>query len=66
MTYSMGKTSIEVLRKEYGVKDADPNAPEKGGIELHTYDAVHTVTDEELEDLRKWVKRIVPSQLVQG
>lgn len=62
----MGKTSIEVLRKEYGVKDADPNAPEKGGIELHTYDAVHTVTDEELEDLRKWVKRIVPSQLVQG
>ena len=62
----MGKTSIEVLKTEYGVKDADPNAPEKGGIEFHTYDTDHTVTDEELEDLRKWVKRIVPSQLVQG
>ena len=62
----MGKTSIEVLRKEYGLKDADPNAPEKGGVEIHAYDIEHTVSDEELGDLRKWVKRIVPSQPVQG
>ncbi|KAH9927302.1 Phospholipase/carboxylesterase [Fomitopsis serialis] len=62
VTYEMGMWSIQYMRTEYGLTDADPDAPEKGGLALHIYDAVHTVPDEELEDVKEWVKRVLPAR----
>ncbi|TFY56767.1 hypothetical protein EVJ58_g7432, partial [Rhodofomes roseus] len=60
VTYEMGMWSIQFMKTEYGLMDADPLAPEKGGVALHIYDAVHSVPDQELDDVKAWVKRVLP------
>ena len=51
------------MSKEYllnaGCKPAGEESP--AGLEYHTYDGVpHSVSPEEIADLGKWLKRVVP------
>ncbi|KZT70330.1 Phospholipase/carboxylesterase [Daedalea quercina L-15889] len=57
---SMGLASIQFLKNELGIKPADPQAPEKGGLTFFSYeDLPHSTSTEELRDLQEWLKRIM-------
>ena len=57
---TMGLSSIQFLKNELGIKPADPQAPEKGGLTFFSYEDVpHSTSTEELRDLQEWLKRVM-------
>lgn len=57
---TMGLSSIQFLKNELGIKSADPQAPEKGGLTFFSYEDIpHSTSTEELRDLQEWLKRVM-------
>ena len=59
--YAFGVGSAKFLTEEVGI----PKAPEDGssstGLSFNGYDHVeHSTNEQELDDLHKWIKRIIP------
>ncbi|KAK7685975.1 hypothetical protein QCA50_010785 [Cerrena zonata] len=73
VTYELGVLSADYLKTELGIKPAglhfaDPSSSSSNakpiGIDFHSYeDLGHTVTDEEVEDIRKFLKSILPNPI---
>ena len=56
--YELATASAQTI-KEGGIKTATEEEPV--GLEFHSYEGlVHSADPEELDDLAKWLKRIVP------
>jgi len=67
VTYpKMGKPSADFLVDELGVKRVDEDSQTTGipvGLEFYGYEGVvHSASEEELDDLRNWLKRVIPKQ----
>ncbi|KLO18310.1 Phospholipase/carboxylesterase [Schizopora paradoxa] len=65
VTFQFGKASADFIVDELGVKllDTEQTTSDPKGLEFHAYEGlVHTAGEEELEDLRSWLKRIIPKQ----
>lgn len=55
--------SLEFLKTQMGFKTVEPEAVLEGGIEFHGYDGLaHSADPEELEDLKKFLKKVLPAQ----
>ncbi|EMD36622.1 hypothetical protein CERSUDRAFT_115660 [Gelatoporia subvermispora B] len=55
--------SVECLTNTLGITAADPDAPENGGLSFHQYEGLgHSISPEELEDLKRWLKRVLPTE----
>lgn len=63
VTYlKMGKASADFLVDELEVKRVEGTGVPIG-LEFHGYEGVvHSASEEELDDLRTWLKRVVPKQ----
>jgi len=54
--------SVDFLKQELGIPAAEAGAPEKGGLAFHSYeDLPHSTNNEELRDLKDWLKRVLPN-----
>lgn len=66
VTYpKMGKASADFLVDELGVKRVETGQTTgiPVGLEFHGYEGVvHSASEEELDDLRSWLKRTIPKQ----
>jgi len=60
--YKMGQASAEFLENEIGVKKLEVDVEESPvGLAFHGYAGVpHSVNQAELDDLRAWIKRVIP------
>ncbi|KAI0717952.1 Phospholipase/carboxylesterase [Fomitopsis betulina] len=57
---TMCLSSIQYLKNELGIKAADAQAPEKGGLTFLSYEDVpHSTSTEELRDLQEWLKKVI-------
>lgn len=57
---SMGRASADFLLRELGVKLAADEG-DATGLSFHGYEGVvHSACEEELDDLRVWLKRVIP------
>ncbi|KAF8638581.1 hypothetical protein AX17_002123 [Amanita inopinata Kibby_2008] len=57
--YELCSHSIECLKEKIGIPTTTPNNIK--GIESHTYQGMHHVTcPKELDDLKKWLKSVIP------
>ncbi|OCH89463.1 Phospholipase/carboxylesterase [Obba rivulosa] len=55
--------SVEYLTTTLGVETAAQDAPEKGGLSFHSYQGLqHSTTPKELDDLKQWLKVVLPIQ----
>ncbi|CCM03357.1 uncharacterized protein FIBRA_05486 [Fibroporia radiculosa] len=60
--FDMGVRSVEFLKKEFSIPTADPESPEKGGLMFNSYeDLPHSTSNEELRDLKEWLKKVLPN-----
>lgn len=60
--FSSGVRSADFLKKELGIPPADAAAPEKGGLLFNSYEDVpHSTSNEELRDLKEWLKKVLPA-----
>lgn len=61
VTFEKATSSLEFLKAHLGIDEVEPDAVLDGGIEFHAYDALlHTVDDRELDELRAFLKKVVP------
>ncbi|KZT06516.1 Phospholipase/carboxylesterase [Laetiporus sulphureus 93-53] len=59
--FDMGTRSVEFLKTELKIKTAEPDEPQKGGITFRSYeDLPHSTSNEELHDLKEWLKKVMP------
>ncbi|KAI1795071.1 Phospholipase/carboxylesterase [Ganoderma leucocontextum] len=59
--FDRAKMSLEVLETQLGIKTATPETVLEGGIEFHPYDGLqHSADPEELEDLKTFLKKVIP------
>ncbi|PCH40774.1 Phospholipase/carboxylesterase [Wolfiporia cocos MD-104 SS10] len=57
-----GVRSVDLLKNDLKVPQGDHAAPERGGIIFNTYEDVpHSTSNQELRDLREWLKRVLPA-----
>ncbi|EJU06398.1 acyl-protein thioesterase 1 [Dacryopinax primogenitus] len=57
-----GRLSGEYLKEKFGVKVAEPGKLKEGGIIFKTYQGLlHGASDEEIEDLSKWLQEVLPN-----
>ncbi|RPD67376.1 Phospholipase/carboxylesterase [Lentinus tigrinus ALCF2SS1-7] len=55
--------SMEFLKKELGINNVEPENVLNGGIEFHAYEGLpHSADPEELDDLKTFLKKVVPAQ----
>ncbi|KAI0711048.1 Phospholipase/carboxylesterase [Cerioporus squamosus] len=55
--------SLEFLKKELGISTVEPENVLNGGIEFHAYeDLPHSADPEELEELKTFLKKVLPTQ----
>jgi len=63
VTVERATSSVEYLKTALGIPDAALDAPEKGGIDFHSYEGLgHSRCPRELDDLKNWLKRVLPAQ----
>ncbi|CCM02315.1 uncharacterized protein FIBRA_04406 [Fibroporia radiculosa] len=54
--------SVEILKLQLNIPTADLESPEKGGLMFNSYeDLPHSASNEELRDLKAWLKKVLPS-----
>ena len=66
VSFDAAERSLAHLRRENGLMDADPDAPEKGGAIVRKYNTAGFATEEELKDVKEWMKRVIPAEPTQG
>ncbi|KZT70329.1 lysophospholipase I [Daedalea quercina L-15889] len=66
VSFDAAERSLAHLRRECGLADADPDAPEKGGVLIRKYNTAGFATEEELKDVKEWMKRVIPAEPAQG
>ena len=55
------KASSDFLVQQLGMPIARPEDVKKG-LSYHVYEGVgHTATEKELDDLKEWIKRVIPN-----
>ena len=58
--FPLGRASADFLLREAGIKQAADD-DDAWGLSFHGYEGVvHSACEDELDDLRGWLKRIVP------
>ncbi|KAI0077332.1 Phospholipase/carboxylesterase [Panus rudis PR-1116 ss-1] len=63
--YQSGVDSANFLKSELGIQEVDDSAVAAGekpvGLSFHSYEGLpHTIGEQEMEDLKKWLKAVIP------
>ena len=61
--FKWGESSVEWLKTQVGIPEASPDEPQEGGILFRAYEGLdHSVAEEELDDIQKWLKAVSPDE----
>lgn len=60
--FAMGEASVQYLTSQAGVTKTTKDGPLKG-LSFNSYPGVgHSTNMQELDDLRMWIKRVIPAE----